>query len=85
MRHAKTLADKVILLIRMGTELNAGWTEFRNDKEYPLKAIYAFTQPIKWVGWQGNAWHTDKFGWYVFERGYQGRRSGRTSRSLMGR
>ncbi len=71
-RHAKTLADKMILLLPLGVELNVGWIELRNDKGYPLKAIYSFTQTIKWVGWKGNLWSTMKFGWHVFERGYDG-------------
>ena len=72
-RQAKTLADKVIMFCSpcMSSTTSAGRT-FANDGEYPLKAIYAFTQSIRWVGWKGSLWGKLKYGWFVFERGYNG-------------
>lgn len=71
-RQAKTLADKVIMLLSLYVEHNVGWSDLRNDGEYPLKAIYAFTQSIRWVGWKGSLSGKLKYGWFVFEKGYSG-------------
>lgn len=71
-RHAKTLADKVIVLLPLGIEHNVGWSDLRTEHDYPIKAVHAFTQAIPWVGWTGNRWYTLKYGWFVFEKGYTG-------------
>ncbi len=71
-RQGKKLADKVIVLLSLHVEHNVGWSDLRRDEGYPCKAVYAFTQSIRWVGWQGNMWGKLKYGWFVFEKGYKG-------------
>jgi hypothetical protein len=71
-RRAKLLADKVAALLPLHVEHNVNWHDLRNDKEYPLKAVYAFTQSIQWVDWHGNRWGKIKYGWFVFEKRYKG-------------
>jgi hypothetical protein len=61
-----------VLLLPLSVEHNVGWSDLRTDKEYPLKAIYAFTQTIHWVDSGPNHPGKIKYGWFVFEKGYDG-------------
>ena len=45
--------------------------EHQADRAFPWKALYSFLEPIRWLN-KKDAGNKIKFGWYVFERGYDG-------------
>jgi DNA modification methylase len=71
-RHAKTLADKIVLLLPLACKHYVGWSDLRTDREFPLKAVYAFTQPLRWLESPRTPANKIQYGWFVFERGCRG-------------
>ena len=70
-RQAKTLANKVAMLLPADFEASVQCDELRADKEFPLKAVYTFTQGIPWKNF-GRAMGPGKHAWFVWERGWTG-------------
>jgi hypothetical protein len=63
---------KIALLLPLEAEYTKNFVRLhQSDADFPWKALYAFLQPVPWV----NLRHPGgkiKFGWFVFERGYEG-------------
>ena len=68
---AKTLADKVAMLLSLNFEAAVGSADLRGDKEFPLKAVYTFTQSIRWLNVE-KIFGKIKYAWFVWEKGYCG-------------
>jgi hypothetical protein len=68
--QAKRLANKAAMLLPLDVEAAVGFEDLRADAEYPLKAVYTFTQSIPWIGVPRAG--KIKYGWFVFQRGFQG-------------
>jgi len=60
------------MLLPVDFEYTTGFTDHHEcDPDFPWKALYAFPQAISWLNLK-NAGGKIRFGWFVFERGYQG-------------
>ncbi len=70
-RHAKTLSNKVAMLLPTDFLAAVDASDLRGDAEFPLKAIYTFTQAIRWRN-DDRTYGKIKFAWHVWERGYGG-------------
>ena len=71
--QAKRLArHKFALLLPLESEYTKTFVHnHQSDTAFPWKALYSFLEPIKWLN-KKDAGNKIKFGWYVFERGYEG-------------
>jgi hypothetical protein len=70
-RHARKRANKVAMLLALEFESLVGSTDLRADKEFPLKAVYIFTQSIRWLNTE-KVFGKIKYAWFVWEKGYCG-------------
>jgi len=71
---AKKLArHKIALLLPLAYETTVGFAKAHvHDEDFPLKAIYAFLQPVHWKNAERLLGGKLKVAWFVFERGYAG-------------
>jgi hypothetical protein len=70
-RHARKLANKVAMLLSADFEAAVGSSDLRADAEFRLKAVYTFTQSVRWLNIT-DIFGKIKYAWFVWEKGYSG-------------